>query len=906
MKGGETELLEVLIAKDSPKISKNNAYDELDGTFVSVPAESLSGGSKAAVKKGILKKGPALRRASSMTSGRRIMDDERPKTAEERISLHAHWHHENPGDSVALFQKYWDALPPLPKASSNRTRSLQLPVVSPVPQDTCTDQQVVDAAEHMTESTDSVPLKTFRLRAETTSRMARSSTPAADADARRRSSQPDEIPVYFPEFDKPTRRGSMMMPAALPRDCKPDDEDSLSSSSETVYDAEEDEEHHRRPFYRRKIFSRLTLPFLASMALFVAGILVFVLKPGLALWKFEAWRWLVFIAGTVPLYGVSRLVMHLLVVGLESHFVARGALYYVVGLRRWLQRTLCVAFFMGLFAGLFQQSVNRTADQDLVAAYWIIMKTAGCILLACSANVLKTLIAKLMSNHFYRDSYFEKMQDALCKEYYLVALAQQRPATSDDSPTVAKSGVSTAMGKLADSIRAASHVVLPRLSPRPLSPRTGQGIGARRVSTSDSDSDRHSAVSHISRVSHMSEAQRSLASITSLMSTDMRHIEYDDVVPVLPAKSTTNNNNSFLDRLHRVEKHLRKNKLKLTLTERLGAAHEADDVSSQAEAKKLAFYLFWNCKSSFESTFVELEDLQVFLPEEQARDCLDAFDCDADGHISSEDMKEAVIQIYDNRKNLSATLKDTKTIVGKLERLLGICFQLLFIFFYLAIFDVNLTRTWLTVSSLLLSFVFVFGNSIRAIYESVVYLFVVRPFDVGDVILLGPTQDWCTVEEITLMNTIFIKWDGSRILCPNAKLSIDMLTNVTRSQKKGESFKVLVDIGTPSEVFDRMGEAIGNHVSANPQDFTGEYSVHANVGADPMKLAMVFWWSYCYNPTSGRMMSARTQLLLAINEQLRSEGVLYTLPPYQTGGSNAPVYPPEAAVEHGSSILPHI
>lgn len=40
------------------------------------------------------------------------------------------------------------------------------------------------------------------------------------------------------------------------------------------------------------------------------------------------------------------------------------------------------------------------------------------------------------------------------------------------------------------------------------------------------------------------------------------------------------------------------------------------------------------------------------------------------------------------------------------------------------------------------------------------------------------------------MNTIFIKWDGSRILCPNAKLSVDMLTNVTRSQKKGETFKV--------------------------------------------------------------------------------------------------------------------
>lgn len=45
------------------------------------------------------------------------------------------------------------------------------------------------------------------------------------------------------------------------------------------------------------------------------------------------------------------------------------------------------------------------------------------------------------------------------------------------------------------------------------------------------------------------------------------------------------------------------------------------------------------------STFVELEDLQVFLPEEQARDALDAFDCDADGHISSDDMREAVLQV---------------------------------------------------------------------------------------------------------------------------------------------------------------------------------------------------------------------------------------------------------------------
>ncbi len=136
------------------------------------------------------------------------------------------------------------------------------------------------------------------------------------------------------------------------------------------------------------------------------------------------------------------------------------------------------------------------------------------------------------------------------------------------------------------------------------------------------------------------------------------------------------------------------------------------------------------------------------------------------------------------------------------------------------------------------------------------------------------------------MNTIFIRWDGHRILCPNSKLSADLLTNVTRSQKKGESYRVrptasvqhasfsllvqscssanqslkcvlsitvdnclqiLIDIGSDMGIFARMRDAVREHVRANPLDFTGESSVHANMGSDPLKLALNIWWSYCYN-----------------------------------------------------------
>lgn len=51
-------------------------------------------------------------------------------------------------------------------------------------------------------------------------------------------------------------------------------------------------------------------------------------------------------------------------------------------------------------------------------------------------------------------------------------------------------------------------------------------------------------------------------------------------------------------------------------------------------------------------------------------------------------MREAILAIYLDRKNLAATLKDTKTVVGKLELIVGVVIQCIFFFFYLIIWNV--------------------------------------------------------------------------------------------------------------------------------------------------------------------------------------------------------------------------
>lgn len=48
-------------------------------------------------------------------------------------------------------------------------------------------------------------------------------------------------------------------------------------------------------------------------------------------------------------------------------------------------------------------------------------------------------------------------------------------------------------------------------------------------------------------------------------------------------------------------------------------------------------------------------------------------------------------QIYKERKNLAYTLQDARGVVSKLELIMGVMMHVLFVFFYLIIFDVSPT-----------------------------------------------------------------------------------------------------------------------------------------------------------------------------------------------------------------------
>ena len=114
------------------------------------------------------------------------------------------------------------------------------------------------------------------------------------------------------------------------------------------------------------------------------------------------------------------------------------------------------------------------------------------------------------------------------------------------------------------------------------------------------------------------------------------------------------------------------------------------------------------------------------------------------------------------------------------------------------------------------------------------------------------------VEEIALLNTTLIKWDGSRVLYPNYKMNTDMIVNVTRSNNKGELFTVNVDLGTSLSVFEEIEKLIKLHSEPSPD--INAIAVSPGNGGNPLKFTLVVWWEYSFNSES---LSYLTSLVLA-------------------------------------------
>jgi len=80
--------------------------------------------------------------------------------------------------------------------------------------------------------------------------------------------------------------------------------------------------------------------------------------------------------------------------------------------------------------------------------------------------------------------------------------------------------------------------------------------------------------------------------------------------------------------------------------------------------------------------YLTLENFTEFLPEDKAAKAYGLFEVTDQGHISKKALVQWVVSVYKERKALSLTLSDNRTVVAKLHRVMDVVSILILLFMY--------------------------------------------------------------------------------------------------------------------------------------------------------------------------------------------------------------------------------
>ncbi|KAJ1728327.1 hypothetical protein LPJ61_004092, partial [Coemansia biformis] len=203
------------------------------------------------------------------------------------------------------------------------------------------------------------------------------------------------------------------------------------------------------------------------------------------------------------------------------------------------------------------------------------------------------------------------------------------------------------------------------------------------------------------------------------------------------------------------------------------------DMNSNQYAGRLARKLF-NALHRDRDYLIVDDFLPFFEKEEDAIKAFELFDKDNNGDISRREMRDRVLMIYKERRLLLSDLSDMSQVVGKLDLFLTAFALVIIIIIALMVFGLDALKTLATLGTMFVAWSFIFGATFKNVFECIIFLFQVHPYDVGDTVVIA--TDNLTVSKIRLLSTVFFKTDGTYTIYPNSVLATMKIQNLRRSK----------------------------------------------------------------------------------------------------------------------------
>ncbi|XVF67985.1 hypothetical protein PTKIN_Ptkin10aG0165900 [Pterospermum kingtungense] len=564
--------------------------------------------------------------------------------------------------------------------------------------------------------------------------------------------------------------------------------------------------------FRRANFNTLTLLQWVSLILIVAALVCSLSIPSLRrknLWELKLWKWLVMVLVLICGRLVSGWGIRLIVFFIEMNFLLRKKLlYFVYGVRKPVQNCLWLGLVLLAWRLLFDKKVERETKGKLLT---YVTKILVCFLVSTLLWLIKTLIVKVMASSFHVSTYFDRIQETLFNQYVIETLSGpplvEIQAIEDEDERSANefTRLQNAGATLPSDLREVASPVPKSGMLQKTFDRLKTGNFSRAGSKKG---DTGIGIKHLHKLNHK-----------NISAWNMK----------------------------RLMKMVRHGTLS-TLDEQIMDPSEDDSVKqirSEYEATAAAKKIFQNVARRG-SKFIYLEDLMRFMREDEALRTMSIFEGAAENRrISKSSLKNWVLNAYRERRALALTLNDTKTAVNKLHQMVNFIAGTIMVVIWLVILEIASSRIIVLFSSQLVLAAFIFGNTCKTIFESIIFLFIIHPFDVGDRCEIDGVQ--LVVEEMNILTTVFLRYDNLKMTFPNSILWTKPIGNYYRSPDMGDAIDFSLHIATPVEKVAVMKQRIISYIQNRKEHWCSDPMIIIKDIDELNRMKMAVWLTHKMN-----------------------------------------------------------
>ncbi|KAI1190306.1 hypothetical protein F5B17DRAFT_96441 [Nemania serpens] len=287
----------------------------------------------------------------------------------------------------------------------------------------------------------------------------------------------------------------------------------------------------------------------------------------------------------------------------------------------------------------------------------------------------------------------------------------------------------------------------------------------------------------------------------------------------------------------------------------------------------------------------------AFPTTEDAEAAFMVFDRDLNGDVSMEELEAFVDEVHREKKAIAASVKDLDSVITKLDRVFFVIIFIIAVIVFISTISPYTAAALASAGTAVLGLAWVLQATAQEFLQSIIFVFVKHPFDVGDRITVygntGTTLqgDDYYVTEISLLYTEFKKMQGHIVQAPNSLLNTLFILNHRRSGSLADVFTLQIRYGTPSSVIRELEARMTEFVLANKRDYTNKIITELVSFEEACSMTVNF---ICFHKSSFQnellRLTRHNKLAIELMDQMVALGIEQPRKQLQVSGRDFPIY----------------